>query len=199
MKSEVRSRTNDTEIDPKSDQYLDKDGAIFYWFVNGFCSLWALILSPFWHRSKNNRSLNPFWMDLGSLWGSTLRAFWPPKINEKTSLLQGSLQGRPMDSKSLQNDAKRNPKASKMDQKWNQNEAKRQPPGVTRIKKPTKFECKSGFQLGRTEPDTLSIKRWQNIIKSAKRAKTTTTSNLDETTKTAPFSGAAVFAAWRSQ
>ena len=46
--------------------------------------------------------LNGFWEPLGS----TLRQFWPPKINEKTSLLQGPLQGRPMDAKRLQNDAK---------------------------------------------------------------------------------------------
>ena len=32
-----------------------------------------------------------------------------------------------------------------------QNETKREPPGVTRIKKPTKFECKSEFQLGLQE------------------------------------------------
>ena len=90
-------------------------------------------------------------MDFGSLWGSTLRPFWPPKINEKTSLLQGPLQGRPMDAKSLQNAAKWNPKASNTDQKWNQNEAKRQPPGVTRIKTTIKFECNSGFQSGLQE------------------------------------------------
>ena len=64
--------------------------------------------------------MNPFLIDFGSLWGSTLRPFWPLKFNEKPSLLQGTPQGRPMDAKSLQNDAKWSPKASKMDQKLNQ-------------------------------------------------------------------------------
>ena len=99
--------------------------------------------------SKNNLILNPFLMDFGSLWGSTLRPFCPPKINEKPSLLQGPLQGRPMDTKSLQNDAKWSPMASNMEPKMKRNGS--QPTRVTRIKKPTKFEYKSGFRLGLTE------------------------------------------------
>ena len=90
-------------------------------------------------------------MDFGSLWGSPWRPFWPQKSMKKHPSSKDPLQGRPMDAKRLQNDAKWSPKASKMEQKWNQNEAKRQPTRVTRIKKPTKFECKSGFQLGLQE------------------------------------------------
>ena len=69
---------------------------------------------------KNIDFFNPFLMDFGSLWGSTLRPFSPPKINEKPSLLQGPLQGRPIDVKRLQNDAKWSSTDSKMEQKWNQ-------------------------------------------------------------------------------
>ena len=99
-------------------------------------------------HQKNNGILNPFWMDFWSLWSSILRPFWAPTINEKTSLLQGPLQGRPMDAKRLQNDVKWAPKALKMEPKWIQNQWNGSRPGWQGSTKRTKFECKSEFQLG---------------------------------------------------
>ena len=93
-----------------------------------------------------------FWTDfewiLGTSGAPLCDHFGLQKSMKKHPSSKDPLQGRPMDAKRLQNDAKWSPKASKMDQKWNKNEAKRQPPRVTRKKKNNKIWMQNWIPIG---------------------------------------------------